>query len=130
MASKFSLDISRFVDEAEQAVEATVKTVEIELFSRIILRSPVDTGRFRGNWNVDQSSASQFTDVSGQVTLDRMTSDVLQSKVGGVTSFINALPYAEELEFGSSQQAPEGMVRITALEFGAIFDEAASKNKS
>ena len=123
--SRFALDVCKWSGDAEEKLERVVKTVEIEMFSRIVLRSPVDTGRFRGNWNIEQSVTTEEIDKSGAITIDRMTVNVLASEVGGVTSYINALPYAERLELGHSKQAPGGMVRLVALEFGAIVEEAA-----
>lgn len=127
--AKFSVDVRKFAKQAQQSLQTTVKTVEIEMFSRVILRSPVDQGRFRGNWNIDQRLVTDNIDKTGAITINRMTEDVLGTQVGGVTQFINALPYAEKLEYGHSKQAPAGMVRLVALEFGAIVEEAASENR-
>lgn len=125
--SRFTLDVRKWANEAEESLEETVIKIEIELFSRVILRSPVDTGRFRSNWNVDQRT--QHFDVEGaEMTVSRMAGAVEQAGAGRVTSFINALPYAERLEFGHSKQAPQGMVRVTALEFGAIVEDVAAAN--
>jgi hypothetical protein len=126
---KFSVNVSKWAKTTGQTLEQTVRAVEMEMFSRIIVRSPVDTGRFRGNWFVDQRLQTENTDKSGATTIAKMTQDVLASKVGGVTSFINTLPYSERLEFGYSKQAPAGMLRLTAAEFGAVVDDEANKNR-
>lgn len=116
----------RAIEEKKQAflrgeLEAR-KELLFEVFYRIVLRSPVDTGRFRANWNVGLERNDTNTlappDPSGQsaitealVVLARMTST--QTRV-----FItNALPYANRLEYGHSDQAPAGMVGVTLAEF-------------
>lgn len=129
MTGKFALDVGKFALDANEALETVVKRVEIEIFSRILFRSPVDTGRFRGNWFVDQRKVTNDVDKSGEITVARMTEAVNASQVGGVTSYINSLPYSERLEFGYSQKAPEGVVRITVAEFGAIVEEEAAKER-
>lgn len=126
---KFALDVRKFAVDANEALETVVKRVEIEIFSRIVFRSPVDTGRFRGNWFVDQRQVTNDVDKSGEITVARMAEAVNASQVGGVTSYINSLPYSERLEFGYSQKAPEGVVRITAAEFGVIVEEEAAKER-
>ena len=44
--------------------------------------------------------------------------------------FCNNVPYAYPLEFGHSQQAPGGMVRVTAAEFQRLFDESVREVSS
>lgn len=128
--TRFSLDVRKWADVTGLSLENAVRAASIEVFSRVIRRSPVDTGRFRGNWQINQRgfTESKF-DPSGQVTIAAVTADVEQSEVGGIISLINNLPYAERLEFGHSGQAPEGMVRLTAQEFSAIAEEAAAKER-
>lgn len=126
---KFAVDVRKWAETTGQTLEQTVKAVEMEMFSRIILRSPVDTGRFRGNWFVDQRLEADLTDKTGAVTIDKMQAAVMASEIGGVTSFINSLPYSERLEFGYSKQAPEGMLRLTAAEFGAVVQDEANSNR-
>lgn len=43
----FAGDINKFNLRLNNATEETIQAVELELFSSIILDSPVDTGRFR-----------------------------------------------------------------------------------
>lgn len=123
----FALGIDRWCDKAEDTVETVVRRVTLAMFTEIVLRSPVDTGRFRGNWQVDTRDSRTPTDVSGQVTITKMTGKVSRSEVGGVVSFINVMPYGPRLEAGYSGQAPQGMVRVTALNFGAVVEEEAAK---
>jgi hypothetical protein len=48
----FELDIQRFVDKANGNINLVVRKVALDLFTRVIMKSPVDTGRFGaiGRW--------------------------------------------------------------------------------
>ena len=48
--SGFTLDIKNFVEKAKKNPETVARQVSFELFSAVIKASPVDTGRFRMNW--------------------------------------------------------------------------------
>ena len=130
MKTKFAVNVRQWAEKTGLKTEQVVRAATLEIFSRVILKSPVDTGRFRGNWQVDRRGFDwEKNDKTGSVTIEKVTADVMASEVGGVTSLINNLPYAERLEFGHSKQAPEGMVRLTAKEFVAVVEEAASKER-
>ena len=46
----FTLDIKNFVEKAKKNPETVARQVSFKLFSAVIKASPVDTGRFRMNW--------------------------------------------------------------------------------
>jgi hypothetical protein len=127
----FQLDIQRFVDKAKGNVDLVVRKVALDVFRRVILKSPVDTGRFRGNWQVAINSVPPgtlaTTDKSGGATISRVSSVALGAKAGQVIYLVNNLPYARALEYGWSKQAPAGMVRLTVQEYGAIVTQATSE---
>ncbi|MFV8761610.1 hypothetical protein ACNSO7_24470 [Yersinia enterocolitica] len=87
-------------------------------------------GRFKGNWQVtfDEIPTEETgrIDKSGNMTL-AMGNVVLERFKVGVNAvyFSNIVPYARELEFGHSSQAPNGMVRIVARDAAKLFNEAA-----
>ena len=86
---------------------------------KVIKRSPVDTGRFKGNWNssinapdltMDRGSGGGSTEVANRL------------KIGDTFYFVNNLHYALRLEFGWSNQAPMGMIRLTVAEYRDTVD--------
>lgn len=109
----------------------TMKQVRGTLFSlvsRIIKESPVDTGRFRGNWqasiNAPIKTQKQTTDPSGAGSIGNAGS-VLQTLDAGETFYLtNNLPYANRLEFGYSKQAPAGMLRINVERVRAALERS------
>jgi hypothetical protein len=96
--------------------------------------SPVDTGRFRGNWQVGLTAPVTGTlatlDKSGAATIARGNQVLSQAKSGGVIYINNNLPYAQRLEYGWSKQAPSGMVRITLARFQSMLDKAVVAAKA
>ena len=97
--------------------------------SRIIKRSPVDTGRFRNNWQASVNSpAVGFTpamDKTGNKAVQEASGLINSFQMGSTFYLTNNLPYANRLEYGWSNQAPSGMVRITVAEIEQRIKEAA-----
>ncbi|HEY0860671.1 MAG TPA: hypothetical protein VGE19_07160 [Pseudoxanthomonas sp.] len=133
MASEtFGLDIARFVEKAKAAPEQVVRKVGLDLASRVVLRSPVDTGRFRANWNVAfgrvDTLTTPSTDKTGGKTLERVRVQINGWTPGQDIYLTNSLPYAIPLEYGwSKKQAPQGMVRITVAEFQTFVNAAVAE---
>ena len=129
----FALDVSKFVEKAKKNPEKVMRQVSIKLFSAIIKASPVDTGRFRMNWMASggnpASGVTDATDKSGNIATGNATSFVLKAADWREFTLTNNLPYAQRLEYGWSQQAPQGMVRINVSRFQQLINEEANKVK-
>ncbi|EPK6501896.1 TPA: HK97 gp10 family phage protein [Klebsiella quasipneumoniae subsp. quasipneumoniae] len=128
----FVAAVNAFVLRAKENQEQVIRAVSLRILARLVQMSPVDTGRFRGNWLVGFNNAPGGTleafDKEGDDTIARESLVIEQFKVGmTAVYFTNNLPYAYPLEFGHSSQAPGGMVRITAAEFQQFFDAAAQE---
>jgi hypothetical protein len=92
------------------AVKKTVKAIGKD----VIKNSPVDTGRFKGNWNAALNAPNLAIDLSSGAGLTEIANKI---KIGDVFFFTNNLPYALRLEFGWSDQSPNGMVRLAVAKF-------------
>lgn len=129
----FALDVSKFVEKAKKNPEKVMRQVSIKLFSAIIKASPVDTGLFRMNWLVSggnsASGVTDATDKSGNIAIGNATSFVLKAADWHEFTLTNNLPYAQRLEYGWSQQAPQGMVRTNVSRFQQLINEEANKVK-
>lgn len=90
-------------------------------------------GRFKNNWYVGLDSqpteTNDIPDASGQGSNSRGLAVLEVFRVGQVNSiyFTNNLRYAQALENGHSNQAPGGMVGLTALDAAQYFREAMSE---
>ncbi|MDD2114169.1 HK97 gp10 family phage protein [Pseudomonas asiatica] len=112
---------SLFAGLVEEALTQRVRVIALAMLNEIVLRSPVDTGRFRGN-NIVSVGSPVYT---SSVNVDPTGSETIQQGVRVMTGlepytqvFIqNNLIYAVPLEDGHSQQAPAG---IYAVSFNSV----------
>jgi hypothetical protein len=134
VTTTFGLSVQHWVEKAKGREDLAVRKIAMEIFRRVVMRSPVDTGRFRGNWQaeINAPAAGQLaaTDKGGGATLAKIQAVVEQATVGMHIFLANNLPYARRLEYGWSKQAPAGMVRITVQEFQTIVDQAVQQTKA
>lgn len=137
----FSIPLDKLAAKMQADLETVVRKSTFDMYTRVKQKSAVDTGRFRTNWNVSQGAVNTATTEStDQSRADREIEKVWTLPIGGVMYMANSLPYARVLEYGGypnppknptgktvggfSKQTPQGMVRITALEFTQAVQKA------
>ena len=137
----FALDIERFAQKTDQRLDLIVRKVALEIFSRVVQMTPVDTGRARANWGVGVNTMpTGTTDATEDPTPD-IESAVAAARAGDTIYLVNNLPYIGMLEYGGypegprtvggfSAQAPQGMVRVTLVSFPGIVNQSAAEAKS
>lgn len=129
---QFRSDFAKFVALAKGNANLVVRKVAIGLSTSVIQKSPVDTGRFRGNWFTGYSMPTEVTDrtdITGNGSIARATATALKLNMGDTFWLVNNLPYAQRLEYGYSQQAPAGMVRVSVVDFNAFVHKAVQELK-
>lgn len=130
----FALRLHELIEKAKAAPEQVVRKVGLDIAESLVDKSPVDTGRFKANWNcafgrIDPLTTPS-TDKGGERTKNRIRIQ-LNGWQGGDTIFLtNSLPYAIPLEYGHSKQAPLGMVRLTATQFQTFIDKAVREART
>lgn len=116
----WSIPPVRFAGLIKDEIAAAARALALDLFSAMMVRSPVDTGRFRGNWQIDiavpSASALERFDKAGQATIMAETQKLLAYRLGQTITMRNNVPYSVKLEYGWSAQAPTGVVRVTIAE--------------
>ena len=128
-AKDFSLDISAFIEKTTKNADAKVRVICLDLLSGIVLKTPVDTGRARANWqatidtpasgtiefNADAGSgAAAPSQSAASVRAINNGQAAVKNATGKIFYITNNLPYISRLEFdGWSKQSPRGMVRLT-----------------
>ena len=137
MPGTFAADISRFCKKYDADMRLVVRKITFEAFKRIILRTPVDTGRARANWGISEGQPLtleiESEDKSGSATLQTAASGVQSWLCHGSIFLTNNLPYIGVLEYGKddgtpgSSQAPQGMVRVTLEEMQAWIQNSVKK---
>lgn len=124
----FATDISAFVKKTNIKADIVLRKIAFDCFNGVITMSPVDTGRFRGSWNISinspnlsvlpeiftKSPISAGSPLTDQQARGWNLEGVLSGITFGQTIYItNNLPYAVALENGWSKQAPHGVMRVT-----------------
>jgi hypothetical protein len=124
----WSQDIVTLAKRANLSIDTAIRKATFDLFRSVILKSPVDTGRFRANWNFAVGSADYaVTESTTQSRGLQEAAKALETPSGGVVTLANGLPYARRLEHGYSRQAPVGMVRLSVLEYRKFLLRALDK---
>lgn len=130
---EFNIALDRFLGrQIPEVAVAAHKKLSLDALTGVVRKSPVDTGRFRGNWHLSLLPTAAPTNTVDR--LPRGSDPSGDSVVRGlsalsalppysITYLANNLPYAQRLENGWSDQAPQGMVALTVAELqDAIID--------
>ncbi len=138
----FEADIGKFAKLLELRVNTVLQRLALDMMGRIILRTPVDTGRARSSWDLSIGTPSEWVPperegkgkkiVAGQTfTMSDNAGSSVDSKAFATAKDITAtqpvfivsnLDYIEALENGHSKQAPVGMVVISLAEVEAEIE--------
>ena len=120
---KFKMQIKNEIDDVLVQSQEFKEKIGFDCFAGIVKRTPVDTGRARGNWMVSLGSAVEAVVDSGptisndepvpSALKNEGLSTISKSKPGQDIVISNNLPYIVRLEEGHSKQAPTGMVAHT-----------------
>lgn len=135
---QFHASIDKWIDAVENGVLDVVEIFGGKVQEALVNGSPVDTGRFKGNWQVTANAPPMYAvneyDRDGSETIARgkraLTS--LLRGGGGVRSihFSNMLIYANALEYGHSKQAPSGVVGIVEARLKSFMIQAIRESRS
>lgn len=132
----FQIDLKKFADKTGRQLAEVTKETAFDLFSRIVDKTPVDTGRARASWALQEGGMndSVHPEIPETNKLSReQASAAAQQNKGPVSDkphkviyVFNNLPYIRKLEYGrhekppsGSEQAPEGMVDLSLAEVEA-----------
>lgn len=111
----FEKSLSISVD-MEDEINEEARILALSLLNGLTIRTPVDTGRARGNWFVSTSKPNR------EIKEDRRSAEAISDgsqKIDNAKSIeypsitlSNNLPYIERLNDGHSLQAPKKFVEI------------------
>lgn len=121
---KWERFLTRFpVVLSREEVPKALRRFALDALNRIIKRTPVDTGRARGGWLPFAEDQGLPVDIGSTiggegVAIGRGEGSWKEGREGDVIyiEIINRVPYIIFLEYGSSKQAANGMVRITMMQ--------------
>lgn len=127
-ALTFALAIEKFRKKTEGKLVDFLREFTLDIAQEIVERNPVRTGFSRASWF---ATVGAHPDLHPQQPTPGKTVNyggvfaTLATTLQGISPtdtiwLSNNASYIQKLEFGSSQQAPEGMVRITLSRAEAI----------
>lgn len=120
----WSIPLDQLAKKTGLKLDTVARKVTLDLFTSVVQKSPVDTGRFKANWNVGPTPNLSFTASTNAGRGLNEAQKAIGIPAGGVVYLSNGLPYARRLEYGWSGQAPAGMVRLSVREFRQFVERA------
>ena len=134
---RFDGDIRELARQLDASVELVTRRIALQLFTGIVEKTPVDTGRARSNWGIGIGAPAPPP--SGAITAEEeariirsgvnqpfssITAEAIQEANAALLGvdgkqpvhITNNLPYIIRLNEGHSQQAPAGFVEATVSE--------------
>lgn len=112
--AEFEREIKKFILDVEKLTEDTFKKIAIDADAALVMGTPVDTGRARGNWlpsiNETINEPIDREDKSGEMTVAEAAAVIETAKLGDIIHLQNNVPYIGRLNDGHSAQAPAGFV--------------------
>lgn len=111
----FDANLKAFADSVDATVEVAARKIAQALYNGIVQRTPVDTGAARSQWQILFAGDEVAVRPVGDHTAEDLAKLSTYTTVGTGTIIIaNGAVYIKKLEYeGHSQQAPEGMVRVS-----------------
>jgi len=138
--AQFNREVTQFARSIPGKVTVMQKKIVLEALLRLVEKTPVDTGRARGNWQATIGSPAEgqvggdWPKTGGPPKTERPPlrpedKQVIAkglAAIAGLPPFqvvwiSNNIDYIEELEHGHSGQSPEGMLAITIEELRNMF---------
>jgi hypothetical protein len=118
MKDTLAMDIKKLAKQMDLSVDITTRKIALALFDGITQKTPVDTGRAKGNWNMNTAKPSQSVNLKAKTVQNPSL-----NKGDGLKDIwiVNNLDYIGVLENGYRQRAPVGMVALSVAEIKGQF---------
>lgn len=135
---EFHESIDKWIAAVDNGLVDVVEIFGGKVQTALVNGSPVDTGRFKGNWQVTANKPPLYAinnyDREGSKTIAEGKREIFALMRGGgaVRSlwFSNMLIYANALEYGHSKQAPAGVMGIVAVRLRSFMAEAIRESRA
>ena len=120
--SSFKKQINLAIEEFQEINDNNLKGAINEAFLNVVLKTPVDKGAAKGSWFCSYiGNGGEDSGGGPQDSITRIQIETEKFKAGNKLLLYSNLFYIEELEDGSSEQAPNGMVKTTVAKWPSIL---------
>lgn len=118
----FESDWQKVSQKLDRVLSEGIRATLFEVGTAIIKETPVDTGRARGNWqaSVNSAASGELSRTSEGAAIVQLSQEA-SAAIGNTFFFTNNVPYIRRLEYGYSDQAPQGMVRRNLQNFNRLL---------
>ena len=138
---QFSVTNRNWTDTVERRLQAVVQQLSFDLAHEMVAKpgsggpskktaspgTPVATGFARGSWWASINGVSAGEGSVNRDALSEMSLVIANAKAGDTVYLFNNAVYIEKLEYGHSNQAPNGFVRITLAAAQPILDDVVRR---
>lgn len=121
-------DLRWLTDEAMERGEEICRRAILTLFGAVVRDTPVDTGLLRGNWQATTQEPASGTRHEGEdppIPPPDIETPLADLRLGQDAWLVNNLDYADDIEYGRSKKAPDGMLRRNVVRWQSIVRSAA-----
>lgn len=117
-------------DVATTDVDWAVRTFILELSTRLIVRTPVDTGRTKMGWNIDELPSEWIPPVGEyqeEEVIQAINKTIAELPMHSKITLSNNIDYLLVLEAGHSWQAPSGFINLALQEMKIALETEADR---
>ena len=129
-----SQELSRYLQTQQDNLVSVMRISCAVVSTKVVEGTPRRTGSARASWNASKGTPKVRNIVinaeNPSQTRNNITSVTNSLQPGETFTLANGLPYIRPLEYGSSQQARNGMLRVAIAEWDEIVSDAISGNRS
>lgn len=115
-------------DRLARGYRARRNFLVLELLSLTVYQTPVKTGKARGGWQLGIGAAptgdTGRLDPEGSRTIMEELAKLKGSSPFAAIHLGNTVDYINDLEEGSSAQAPDGILRVVVPAFRSMYGDA------
>lgn len=135
---QFNESVDAWINAVENGLDDVIEIFGGKVQEALVKASPVDTGRFRGNWQITANKPPLYAlnnydrDGADTIAEGKRALYAIMRGGGAVRSiyFSNMLIYANALEYGHSKQAPAGVVGIVAARLRSFMAQAIRESRA
>lgn len=115
----FNAAVTAFAKRTQADAVTLQRALSLQILSGVVLKTPVDTGRARGNWQLNVSQTAnpnsdvKGVDKNGGETINRGAKKLDGLKFGRLVVIFNNVEYVPYLNNGTSRQAGKYFVERT-----------------
>jgi hypothetical protein len=124
--------VAKALEEVKVDLNHAYKETLYDVGASLVYYTPILTGLASSNWNVDKtggiSTVRQPSEgIKGTASLEAIETQIESFNLGDTAIFSNPVDYIDDLEKGTSRQAPAGMVTPTRVRIDDIWLENLKK---